>query len=65
MPCTRKYKYINEMYRSAPSQKNINKFMITGYRLRVSIMPIMLKNKQRENIKFNTSHYLLVIYIKQ
>jgi hypothetical protein len=43
MPCTGKYKYINEMYRSAPCQKNINKLMITGYRLRVSIMPIMLK----------------------
>jgi hypothetical protein len=30
-------------------QKNINKFMIPGYRVRVSIMSIMLlENKQRE-----------------
>ena len=41
-----KYINMNEKYIAPPhAKKTINKFMITKYKLRVSIMSIMLKNK--------------------
>ena len=45
-----------------PLAKRYYKFMITGYRLRVSIM---LENKQRQKHKFNISNSLFIICIKQ
>ena len=48
-----------------PLQKDINKFIITRYRLRVSVMYIMLGKNKEKNIQYNTSNSLLAIFIKQ
>jgi hypothetical protein len=63
VPCKRKiWIWVKKFKDQSLAKKSINKLMVIGYRLRISIM---LENKQRQKHKFNISNSLFVIYIKQ
>ena len=62
LPCKEKIRIWMKKFKDQPLPKSINKLMIIGYRLWVSIM---LENKQRQKHKFNISNSLFIICIKQ